>query len=166
MKRTYSIVAALSICLFIYLFYRSEKTVVNELLILISSRDTYAAIKIMIMRALPLNELIVFSLPGGLWIFCATALSQGFYMKVWNYKLQVGLAPILFAVGLEVFQLVHLTNGTFDLWDVASYLTGWLLAWYAFRSQRSQQNILSPFTLNGFICLSCFFSVYLAHVNQ
>ncbi|HMJ69005.1 MAG TPA: hypothetical protein VK508_08920 [Cyclobacteriaceae bacterium] len=166
MKRTYSIVAALSISLFIYLFYRSEKTVVNELLILVSSRDTYAAIKNTVMRAVSLNELVIFSLPGGLWIFCVTALSQGFYMKIRSYKIQVGLAPILFAIGLEFFQLMHLTHGTFDLWDIAFYLTGWFLAWYSFRSQRLQQNILSPFTLPGFICLSCFFSVYLAHVNQ
>ncbi len=166
MKRTYSIIVTLLISLFIYLFYRSEKTVVNELIILVLSFDTYTAIKSSIINVIPLNEPIIFSLPGGLWIFCATALSQGFYMKIRNHKIQVVLVPILFAIGLEFCQLIHLTNGRFDIWDLGFYLIFWLLAYCLFQSHRSQQNILSPFTPQGFICLACFLSVYLAHVSQ
>jgi hypothetical protein len=166
MKRTYSIVALLSISLFIYLFYRSEKTVVNELIILILSFDTYIAIKSSIINAIPLNKPIIFSLPGGLWIFCATALSRDFYIKIRDHKIQIVLVPILFVIGLEFCQLIHLTNGRFDIWDIAFYLLFWLLACYSFQSRGSQQNILSPFTLHGFICLACFLSVYLAHVSQ
>jgi hypothetical protein len=115
---------------------------------------------------MPLPESIIFSLPGGLWIFCVTALSQDFYMKIGNHKMQVVLVPVLFAIGLEFCQLIHLTNGRFDFWDIVFYLLFWLLAYYSFQSQRSQQNLLSPFTLHGFICLACFLSVYLAHVSQ
>lgn len=166
MKRTCSLVIALSISLFIYLFYRSEKTVINELIILILSFDTYAAIKNSIINAIPLSKPIIFSLPGGLWIFCATALSQDFYMSIKNHKIQVVLVPILFAIGLEFCQLIHFTNGRFDIWDIAFYLLFWLLASCSFQSRGTQQNILSPFTLHGFICLACFLSVYLAHVSQ
>ncbi|MBT1697357.1 hypothetical protein KK083_10755 [Fulvivirgaceae bacterium PWU4] len=166
MKRAYSIVIALSISLFIYLFYRSEKTVVNEFMILILSFETYTAIKNYIINTIPLNKPAIFSLPGGLWVFCATALSQDFYIKIRRYKIQVVLVPILFAVGLEFCQLVHVTNGRFDIWDIAFYLLFWLLAYCSFQSHGSQQNILSPFTLHGFICLACFLSVYLAHVSR
>jgi hypothetical protein len=166
MKRTCSLVIALSMSLFIYLFYRSEKTVVNELAILILSFDTYTAIKNSIIHAIPLNNVIIFSLPGGLWIFCATALSQDFYIRIKHHKIQVILVPILFAIGLEFCQLIHLTNGRFDSWDIFFYLLFWLVACYSFKSNDSQQNILSPFTFHGFICLACFLSVYLAHVSQ
>lgn len=166
MKRRYSVFISLSISLFIYLFYRSEKTLVNELIIVILSFDTYAEIKSSMINAIPMNEVIVFSLPGGLWVFCATALSQDFYMKIRNHKIQVAFVPILFAIGLEFCQLIHFTNGRFDIWDIAFYLMFWLLAYYSFQHHRPQQNILSPFTLRGFICLACFLSVYLAHVSQ
>jgi hypothetical protein len=166
MKRTYNLVVALSVSLFIYLFYRSERTVVNELAVLVLSFDIYAAIKKSIVDAIPLNGQIIFSLPGGLWIFCATALSKDFYMKIRDHKIQVVLVPILFAIGLEFCQLIHLTNGRFDIWDIVFYLLFWLLACYSFQSHGPQQNILSPFTLHGFICLACFLSVYLAHVSQ
>ena len=165
MRRAYSVAAALGISLFIYVFYRSEKTVVNELLILMLSSDTYAAIKNDITHFIPLSDLIIFSLPGGLWIFCATALSQDFFIKIRDQRIPVVLVPILFATGLEFCQLIHLTNGRFDVWDIVFYLLFWLLAYYLFETDGLQQNILSPFTLRGFICLTCFVSVYLAHVS-
>ncbi len=71
--------------------------------------------------------------------------------------MRLDLVPILFALGLEFCQLVHFTHGTFDSWDIAFYLVFWLLAYYAFQSGHEQKNILSPFTLQGFICLACFF---------
>jgi hypothetical protein len=166
MKRTCSIIVALAISLFIYLFYRSEKTVVNEFAILILSQQTYGSLKHSIMTALPLNKVIVFSLPGGLWTFCVTLLSQGFYLMVKERKIQLVLVPVAFGICLELCQLIHLTNGRFDLWDIVFYLMFWLLAFFSFDSQKTQQNILSPFTLHGFICVACFLSVYLAHVSQ
>ena len=166
MKRIFSIIVALSISLFIYLFYRSEKTVVNELIILILSLDTYTAFKSSIITSMPLPDSVIFSLPGGLWIFCVTVLSQGFYMKIGDRKIQVVLVPFLFAICLEFCQLIHLTNGRFDIWDIIFYVLFWLLAYSSSKSDRSQQNILSPFTLHGFIFLACFLSVYLAHVSQ
>ncbi len=166
MKRACSIAIALSVSLFIYLFYRSEKTVVNELFILIFSPDTYVALKKAVVRALPMNATVVFSLPGGLWVFCATVLARDFYVKSGHHKIQIVVIPLIFAIGLEFCQLFQITNGRFDLLDIAFFLMFWFLAYYSFQSTSSQQKILTPFTLHGFICLACFFSVYLAHVSQ
>ena len=166
MRKTFSLALALSISLFVYLFYRSERTVVNELMVLILTLDTYAALKNSIANSIPLNAHIVFSLPGGLWIFCASVHSQDFYMQVRTYKLQLAFVPVFFAIGLELCQLLHLTNGRFDALDIGFYFLFWFLAYYYFPSKTSQQNILSPFTVRGFICVACFLSVYLAHVNQ
>jgi hypothetical protein len=166
MKKITSIASALSVSLFIYLFYRSEKTVVNELMIFVFSFETYTFLKNTIIQLIPLPKAIVYSLPGGLWIFCATALSQDFYLKMKGFMLQLAFVPVVFALGLEFCQLAHLTNGRFDIRDISCYVFFWLLAYLFFPSQGSQQNIASPFTVNGFICLACFHSVYLAHVNQ
>src|SRR5687768_16990834 len=87
MKRIYSVAIALSVSLFIYLFYRSERTVVNELILLFVSFESYMVIKSMVVHALPLNELIIFSIPGGLWVFSATTLSQGFYIRIREHRI-------------------------------------------------------------------------------
>jgi hypothetical protein len=167
MKRTYSLIAIISfVSLFIYLFYRTEKTVVNELMMLFLSLDTFAEIRTWIAQTIPLNEPIIFSLPGGLWIFCTTVLSKTLFMKIGNHTIQLAIVPVLFAIGLEFCQLIHITRGTFDHWDIGFYLVFWLLAYYRFQPRNPQQNIRSSFTLNGYICLACFLSVYLAHVNQ
>jgi hypothetical protein len=166
MKRTYSLIAlALSVCLFIYLFYRSKKTVINELISVILSPDRYAQYRSSVAAAIPLNDPILFSLPGGLWVFCMTILSKDLYMKIGKQKIRIVVVPVLFAVGLEFFQLFHLTNGTFDFWDIGFYFFFWSLAYFGFQSGNSQDQV-SPFTLKGFICLACFFSVYLAHVSR
>jgi hypothetical protein len=166
MKRTYSLAAvALSISLFIYLFYRSESTVVNELMAFIFSSNVYTQVRHTVSHAIPLSEPVIFSLPGGLWVFCLTLLSKDLYLRIRNNRIQVALLPILFVIGLEFLQLIHFTNGTFDPWDIGSYLAFWLLGYFGLPS-RDQQNVLSPFTLKGFLCLACFLSVYLAHVNS
>jgi hypothetical protein len=167
MKRTYSLAAvALSVSLFIYLFYRSKSTVVNELMAFIFSSNVYNQVRQTVSYAIPLSEPVIFSLPGGLWVFCLTILSKDLYLKIRNNRIKVAVLPILFVLGLEFLQLIHFTNGTFDLWDIGFYLAFWGLAYFGLPSRDPQQNVLSPFTLKGFLCLTCFLSVYLAHVNS
>jgi len=167
MRRTYSLAAVpLLISLFIYLFYRSRSTVVNELMAFIFSSGVYNQARRAVSYAIPLSEPVVFSLPGGLWVFCLTILSKDLYLKIGNTRIQVALLPILFVIGLEFLQLIHFTNGTFDLWDIGFYLAFWSLGYLGLPSRDLQQNVLSPFTLKGFLCLTCFLSVYLAHVNS
>jgi hypothetical protein len=166
MKRTLSAALALLLSLFIYLFYRSEKTLVNSIISTLISPETYVIMKRTIATALPLADSIVFSLPGGLWVFCATLLSRGFYLYVLGREIQVSLAPILFAISLEFFQFFHVTNGRFDLADIAFYLMFWLNAYYCYTSDDGKQNKLSPFTFDGLMCVASFLSVYLAHVGQ
>jgi hypothetical protein len=91
MRKTYSlIVIILFVSLFIYLFYRTEKTVVNELMILFLSFDTFAEIRSGVTKTIPLNESMIFSLPGGLWVFCTTVLAKDLYIKIGNHKIRIG----------------------------------------------------------------------------
>ena len=165
MKRTYSLIAiTLFASLCIYLFYRTEKTVVNELVLFFFSRDTFAQIRNIVAKALPLSNPIIFSLPGGLWVFCSTVLAKDIYLVIRDRHIPTVTVPLLFAVGLEICQLVHITKGTFDLWDIAFYAMFWLVAYVGFQFQ-PKHSILSTFARNGFIWLASFLSVFFAHVN-
>lgn len=166
MKRLYSFVAlALFISLFIYLFYRSEKTVVNQFVALLLSKETFAFVRSSINQELPLNQSIVFSLPGGLWVFCTTVLARNLFFNIRHHHIPLADMPVSFAIALELCQLAHLTNGTFDFLDIAYFITFWLIARYSVRPT-SQKNILAPFTLNSLACMACFLAVYLAHVSS
>lgn len=166
MRRNFSIAFALALSLFIYLFYRSDKTVINEIFVLFFSFDSYVSLRNFIVQNIILSDPVIYSLPGGLWVYCATALSHGFYLVLFRIKFAVALLPMIFAIGLEFCQLVQISNGRFDVGDVAFYIFFWLLAYYFFEAEGPEQNILSPFTIHGFFCLACMLSVYLAHVNQ
>jgi hypothetical protein len=165
MRKRYSLAAALLVSLFIYAFYRTDKTEVNQWIIYFVSFESYSQVKAIVTSTLPLDGSIVYSLPGGLWVFCATALALGFYFEFGDLKVYIGPLPMLFATGLEFCQLTHLAHGTFDARDIMFYGVAWLMATWLFNS-RSKQNILSPLTLHGFMCLSCFFCVFLAHVSR
>lgn len=155
---------SLSICLFIYLFYRTEKTVVNEIFISIISFEKYLELRNIISNILPLNKYIVYSLPEGLWVFSTTLNSKFLFIKIGNLKIDLVFVPIVFSIGLEIFQLLHLTNGRFDLWDIGFSVFFGLVANYLILYKSTQQNILNPFTKRSLICILSYSIVYLAHV--
>jgi hypothetical protein len=166
MKRTYSLAGiTLFTSLFIYMFYRTEKTVINELVLMFFSPGAFSHARSMIVKAIPLNDPVIYSLPGGLWVFCTTVLSKDLHIKIDSHLIPMAAAPILFAVGLEVLQLTGLTKGTFDFWDVAFSMAFWLGAYFGYQFNGARQTILSTFARQGFIWLASFLAVFLAHVN-
>lgn len=163
-KKYFLIVLCLSICLFIYLFYRTEKTVVNEIFISIISFDKFVSLRKTVTNILPLNEYIIYSLPEGLWVFCITLTSKPFFFKIGSREINLLFIPLLFSIGLELFQLLHLTNGRFDILDIGFSILFWAIANYLITDKSIKQNIFHPFTAKSFICLLSYIIVYLAHV--
>ena len=163
-KNYYLIVLSLLISLFIYLFYRTEKTVVNEIFISIISFDKFVEFRKTITNIVSLNEHIIYSLPEGLWVFCITLTSKPLFLKIGNREINLLFIPLTFSIGLELFQLLHLTNGRFDIWDIGFSVLFWSLANYLTTHKDTKQNILNPFTTKSFICLLSYLIVYLAHV--
>ncbi|QIL42625.1 hypothetical protein G7074_12995 [Pedobacter sp. HDW13] len=157
---------ALVISLFIYLFYRTDKTLVNQIFIQLSSLKTYEDLKYIITSSLPLNKYIIYSLPEGLWVFCITLTSKGFYIKLFNRQIDCSLIPPVFAIGLELFQLLHITNGRFDILDITVSLFFWLLALKITHTKASLENVFNAFNFNSVVCLLSYCIVYLAHVNH
>ncbi len=165
MKKNYPlIILSLLISLFIYLFYRTEKTVINEIFISIVSYDNFVDLRRSITGSLKLDEHIIYSLPEGLWVFCITLTSKFLYVKVGRHEIDLHFVPLIFSIGLELFQLLHLTNGRFDFWDIGVSVLFWALANYVIKHNGTRQNILDPVTVRSFTCFISYQIVYLAHV--
>jgi len=163
-KKYFLIIVSLGISLFIYLFYRTEKTVVTDLFISLISLNRYVGLKEVIVSNLTLNKHIINSLPEGLWVFCITLTSKNLFLKIGNREINLLFLPLLFSIGLEFFQLFNLTNGRFDFWDIGFSIAFWAIANYLMKQKNSKQNILRPFNTNSLICVLSYLIVYLAHV--
>ncbi|GAA4114069.1 hypothetical protein GCM10022393_13340 [Aquimarina addita] len=150
--------------LFIYLFFRTEKTVINELVINIISLENYLNIKKWILAHIVLNNHIIYSLPEGLWVFCISVTSKNLFIRVRDLTIQCIYIPLVFAIGLELFQLVHITKGRFDIWDILFSLLFWLVANYLLKYSSEKQHIIKPFNQRSMICILSYAIVYLAHV--
>lgn len=150
--------------LFIYLFYRTEKTVVNQLFISVFSCETFVQLRHNITNLFPLNQYIIYSLPEGLWVFCITLTSKLLFVKAGHLKINLLFVPLIFSIGLELCQILHVTNGRFDWWDIAFSVLFWAIGHYLIEYKSSNQNVLNPFSKKSLICLSSYLIVYLAHV--
>ncbi|BDD06573.1 hypothetical protein [Aureibacter tunicatorum] len=120
MKREYLLAAlALVASLYIYTLYRSEATVVNHVFSILGFDEGK---KFLMNFKMPLNDWLVYSLPGGLWVFAVTIISKGLFLNIMEIKLKVCYLPIVYAVILEFLQLSGITNGTFDYNDIVATL--------------------------------------------
>lgn len=165
MKKNYILITiSLLFCLFIYLFYRTEKTVITQFFISLVSFDAFVEMRKSVTTTIPLTDFIVYSLPEGLWVFCITLASKSLFVKIYKHEISLFFVPLIVSIGLELFQFLQLTQGRFDVLDIAVSILFWALANYAVRAKIPRQNILQPFTKRSFICLANYSIVYLAHV--
>jgi hypothetical protein len=100
---------------------------VNELVIRLISVEAYTRLKAVIVHALPLNNVVIYSLPEGLWIFCITLTSKPYYIGLNTWRMDCIYIPLIFCFSLEILQLLHVTNGRFDFMDIGIFVLFWLL---------------------------------------
>lgn len=154
---------SLLICLFIYVFYRTEKTLVNQTVIFLFSHKRYSLLKDNIQSLFPLSEWIVYSLPEGLWIFCITILSGPFYIKLRRNRINLVFIPLVVAVFMEIAQLLHILNGYFDWMDILLASGFWRVA-YHLTKNAGKEPVFRHYDTKRFCCMFCYCIVYLAHV--
>lgn len=110
-------------CCWTALFYRPLNTYLNHQLATAFGED-FLLLRAYIQGSLPLSDVLVYNVPGALWIFGLSLL---------GWRLFIARIP-LFYVGLvtgqlfEVLQLLQLTDGTFDVLDVLWNFGGFLVA--------------------------------------
>ena len=165
-KRNILVFSSLFISLFIYLFYRTEKTVVIKLFLYTISPQNYFYIKEAVNYYLPLHSTIIYSLPEGLWVFCITLTSKNFYVPMGKRRIIGIYFPLIFCIGLEIFQLLNITNGRFDLLDIAVSVFFWWLGYFFFSQKIKKENIFSGFSARSMFCIFSYGIVYLAHVTK
>jgi len=165
-KHYWYIFFAMIFSLFIYVFYRTDKTLINQLVIYLFSFKTYDGLKSSINLALPLNKYIIYSLPEGLWVFCITLTSKEFYFNLYQKRINCVFIPLVFAIGLELMQLIHLTNGRFDFLDIAISLFFWFIAAKIIDTQKNFENLFHSLAPNSILCLSSYAIVYFSHVMK
>jgi hypothetical protein len=166
-KKHYLLIgASLMASLFVYLFYRTEKTVINELVIRILTKENYLHIRSIVNHQLKLTPSMVYSLPEGLWVFCITLTSKRFYVPIFSKQVDGVWFPLVFATGLELLQLSGVTNGRFDILDIGFSIAFWLAGTFLIPSADEKQNFLKPINVKSTLCLASYGIVYLAHVLE
>ncbi len=163
-KHYWYIFFALIVSLFIYVFYRTDKTLVNQMIIQLISFKTYQHLKLIITASLPLNKYIIYSLPEGLWVFCITLTSKEFYFDLFKKRINCVFIPLVFVVALELFQLFRITNGYFDFFDIGISLLFWLIAAKIIDTQQRLENLFHSLNYNKLFCVLSYCIVYFAHV--
>lgn len=160
------ILTALLVCLFIYLFYRTERTIVNELAIRLTSPAYFATLRAQVATLLPLNDLVIYSLPEGLWIMCITLTSKMYYLRLFRWDIDCKYIPIVLCIVLELMQFFHVLNGRFDIMDILVSLFFWLLGCTFFSEKKQRQNICSKVNVQMVQCVASYSIIYLAHVQR
>jgi len=164
-KINYSLVFIfLLACLFIYVFYRPQGTLINILLSEFFSSEYLTNLKDFVQRVLPLNETIIYSLPGGLWVFSATVLARKLRFRFFSKQVNLEWLPLCFALWLEFWQYAGIVKGRFDLMDVFMVALFGTFALVAYKPMQFQQQLLFPFNKRGIAFAFVFICVFMGHV--
>jgi hypothetical protein len=164
-KINYSLVFIfLSACLFIYIFYRPEGTLVNIVLSDIFPNESLLSLKKYVTNVLPLHELIVYSLPAGLWVFSASILARNLRLRLFKKQINLEWFPMAFALWLEFWQYFGIVKGRFDVADIFIVLIFGFMALVAHRPMQLSPRMLFPFHRRSAAFMIVFVCVFLGHV--
>ena len=150
--------------LFIYVFYRTDKTVINQLLLLVVPPGKFTASRTAVASALPLPAWMLYSLPEALWVFCAMLLSKNIFFTIGRFTINCAYIPMGFAILWELLQLTHVTKGYFDFTDLLLCATASVLALCFFRPPYAPTHLFKRFNVRSVLFFWIFGIVYLSHV--
>jgi len=160
------IVSSLLVSLFVYLFYRTEQTVINHLVIATIGEAPYWVIRDWINQHIHLGPFGVYSLPEALWVLAITLLSKRYYLGLNRLKISLKFVPVLLVIGFEWFQFAHWANGRFDWVDLAGGIVFWVLGLLVLPEKEPKASLLAKWNFHGVACVLSYAIVYLAHVIQ
>ncbi|MBL4709098.1 MAG: hypothetical protein JKY48_11745 [Flavobacteriales bacterium] len=139
---------------------------VNELFSFLFSSEFYFELKTIISNAIHLPTFFIFSLPEGLWVLAVTLTSKGLFITHRNRAFHLSFLPLIFAISLEIFQLIGLTNGTFDWFDILSAFCFWCIGYFLNFSPSKKQKLFQTLDSSSILCVSTYLIVFLAHVSN
>lgn len=157
-------ISPLLISLLIYVFYRSELTLINQVIGLFLPIVELLKYQQEIQTALPLPNWVIYSLPEGLWVLFVTLISKEFYFTRQSKNYSLVFFPILLTICIEVFQYFHFTDGTFDWLDLGVALFFWGLACFLLPPRFNPLQLQKAYNFRGLILISSYMIVILSDV--
>jgi hypothetical protein len=150
-------------CLFVYLFFRTESTIVNKLAILLINEENFAALRLWVRELIHLPHVVIYSLPEGLWVFCLTLFARNVKLSVFRFSFDCSVLPLIYAIVLELLQWLAITNGTFDSMDLVFAISFWLIA-HNIKTPQLHQLPLSFYNTRSKVLLFSFSLILLSDV--
>mgnify|MGYP003636407017 CR=1 FL=1 len=157
-------ISPLLISLLIYVFYRSELTLINQAIGIFLPLADLLKYQEQVQTALPLPNWIIYSLPEGLWVLFVTLISKEFYFTSQSKNYSLVFFPILLAICIEVFQYFQLTDGTFDWLDLGVALFFWGLTCFLLPPRFNILQLKNAFNIRGILLISSYLIVILSDV--
>jgi len=164
MKKYAAMLIALLVSAFIYLFYRTSQTVINQLFTVFFGDDFYSMIKSELQSNLKLPSQIIYSLPGALWVWVISIASRDVFILFKGKKISLDFLPLVVAISFEFFQHIHWINGHFDWWDIIYASIFWVLSFWSFNKQKRSFHDVNSTVHYKLIFLGSYLLVFFAHV--
>ena len=165
MRIKYFIIAlALLLSLFVYLFFRTEQTIVNYLFIKIWGGEPFYQSRAWVTARVNLSNFQMYSMPEALWILAITLLSKRYMIQLGNRHISLWYLPLILAFGFEFFQWMHWSNGSADLNDLWVAGLFWALGMTVFPEKEPKISLFQSFNIHALLCTGAYAVVYLAHV--
>lgn len=157
---------ALLVSAFIYLFYRTNFTAINQLFAFVFGEVFYFDLKSEIQANLILPSQIIYSLPGALWVWVISIASRDVFILMKDKRISLVFLPLIVAVGFELFQYFNWINGHFDWWDIIYALGFWLLSFVSFNKQKRSFNETYSTIHYNLVFAGSYLLVFFAHVTS
>lgn len=151
-------------CVFIYVFYRTEDTLINLILLQLLPNSELLLFKETIRSTVAFPAWVIYSLPGGLWVFAASILARKLRLRIFSKNICIEWAPMFFALWLEFWQYVGIVKGHFDVLDILIVLIFGLTAMSVKKPMQLSTQTLFPFHKRSTIFVFVFVCVFLGHV--
>lgn len=124
----------LLVCGYIYTFCRPDGMGLQVVLSWIVGAEQIQSAKAIYDISAYVDEWVTYSMPAMLWTFSVALLAILFDIDKRRRHSMVALIPLALTWGLELLQYLRMTDGTFDIGDIAAGLLGYLAAILYIRS--------------------------------
>lgn len=110
----------------IYTFFRSDSYAISMFVHFLVDAHIIEELGTEINEYMSIPPVLVGSLPSAFWVFSTTLISTHVNVVGRLKRRALALLPFLFAFGMEIFQYVGFTDGTFDFYDIHFSILGLL----------------------------------------
>jgi hypothetical protein len=159
-------IASLLSSLWLYVGYRSEDIWVNVFLASLLPAGELHHYRDVMHAMLMVPDSLAWRVPGGLWVFAATLLARDLRLTWRRFTVELALLPVGMALGLEVSQAFHFTDGAYDPWDIGTVLLAAFLALKLPGCNWPPQELTRRWHWRGSVCVASFAILFLADVHR